>query len=162
MGLDLVAPVRIGGVRTQRPLGEAIGPLVAGLIWDAAGVGVFFAVRAVLGLSTELVCGRALRRNPAVGRAEVETVRDSLQRLWPGAAHEELVRVWHDHELHLRIGRLSEQLDAPLDAVPQDQWDALERAAKADGGPPLSTSAPSDRSPPEPAHLRPRGSPATG
>lgn len=42
-------------------LGEALGPLIGGLLWDAWGVVAFFGVRALLGVSAELVLGRRLR-----------------------------------------------------------------------------------------------------
>ena len=42
-------------------LGEAIGPVLAGLIWDLAGVTTFFVARAVLGIGTELALGRKIR-----------------------------------------------------------------------------------------------------
>ncbi|MFN2557932.1 MAG: MFS transporter, partial [Nitriliruptorales bacterium] len=131
-----------GSLDAALSLGEAVGPLMAGLIWDIAGVGAFFAVRAILGLSTELVLGRALRRTPAA-RVDVVTVRDLLQRAWPGEPHEELVRVWYDHGLDRTVGRLSEHLDTPLDALPEGQGHAVERAASARtelGGLPLACS----------------------
>ena len=49
------------GLDAWLSLGEALGPLVAGLIWDLAGVAWFLVVRALLGVGTELVLGRRLR-----------------------------------------------------------------------------------------------------
>ncbi len=49
------------GLDTALSLGEAAGPLLAGLIWDLWGIVVFFSVRAVLGIGTELLLGRRLR-----------------------------------------------------------------------------------------------------
>ena len=63
-----------GGLDAWLSLGEALGPLVAGLIWDAAGVVWFLVVRAALGVGTELVLGRRLRallREPAPAPAPV-------------------------------------------------------------------------------------------
>lgn len=42
--------------------GQALGPIVAALIWDLAGVVAFFCVRAVMGIAVELIVGRKLRR----------------------------------------------------------------------------------------------------
>ena len=42
--------------------GEALGPVVAGLIWNWAGAAWFLVARAVLGIATELLVGRRLRR----------------------------------------------------------------------------------------------------
>ncbi len=50
------------GLDTALSIGEAAGPVVAGLIWDARGYVTFFAVRGVLGVATEVVLGRRLRR----------------------------------------------------------------------------------------------------
>jgi signal transduction histidine kinase/MFS family permease len=49
---------------TALSIGEAAGPLVAGLIWDIWGFVAMFAVRAVLGVATELTLGRRLRATP--------------------------------------------------------------------------------------------------
>lgn len=49
-------------------LGEALGPLIGGLLWDAWGVVAFFGARALLGVSAELVLGRRLRA--ALGRRQ--------------------------------------------------------------------------------------------
>lgn len=49
------------GLDTALSVGEALGPLVAGLIWDWYGLAAFFGVRAVLGVGTELLLGRRLR-----------------------------------------------------------------------------------------------------
>ena len=43
-------------------LGEALGPLVAALLWDTAGFVWFLVTRAVLGVALELILGRRLRR----------------------------------------------------------------------------------------------------
>ena len=51
-----------GALDAWLSLGEALGPLVAGLIWDLAGAVWFLVVRAVLGVAVELVLGRRLRR----------------------------------------------------------------------------------------------------
>ena len=49
------------GLDTALSVGEAAGPLVAGLVWDAAGFVAFFALRGVLGVATEVFLGRRLR-----------------------------------------------------------------------------------------------------
>ena len=49
------------GLDAWLSVGEALGPLVAGLIWDLAGAVWFLVVRAVLGVGVELVLGRRLR-----------------------------------------------------------------------------------------------------
>ena len=45
-------------------VGEALGPVLAGFLWDWQGVVVMFAVRALLGVATELFIGRRLRSLP--------------------------------------------------------------------------------------------------
>lgn len=51
----------IAGLDAARSLGEALGPVAAGLIWDLSGAAVFLLVRAALGVAAELVFGRRLR-----------------------------------------------------------------------------------------------------
>ncbi|MCU1500123.1 MAG: transporter, partial [Acidimicrobiales bacterium] len=53
------------GLDTALSVGEAAGPLVAGLIWDVRGFVTVFVVRAILGVATELTLGRRLRNRPA-------------------------------------------------------------------------------------------------
>ena len=65
-----------GGLDAWLSVGEALGPLVAGLIWDLAGAVWFLVVRAVLGVAVELVLGRRLRKvlqesEPAPAAGEV-------------------------------------------------------------------------------------------
>ena len=60
-----------GGLDTALSIGEAAGPLLAGLIWDAWGFVALFAVRALLGVTTELTLGRRLRSTPAGEPVEV-------------------------------------------------------------------------------------------
>jgi MFS family permease len=52
---------------TALSLGEAIGPLLAALLWDVWGVAAFLLSRAVLGVGTELFITRKLRTQPAYG-----------------------------------------------------------------------------------------------
>jgi len=67
-------------------IGEALGPVVAGLIWNWAGAAAFLITRAVLGIATEAIFGRRLRAalageapnrraDRAAGEAEL-TLRD--------------------------------------------------------------------------------------
>jgi MFS family permease len=57
------------GLDTALSVGEAAGPLLAGLVWDIWGIGAFFAVRAGLGVATELLLGRRLRADHRAGPA---------------------------------------------------------------------------------------------
>lgn len=47
---------------TALSIGEACGPIIAALLWDAWGLAVFLLVRAGLGIATELVVSRRLRQ----------------------------------------------------------------------------------------------------
>ena len=75
-----------GGLDAWLSVGEALGPLLAGLIWDFAGVVWFLVVRAVLGVATELVLGRRLR---ALLRTPERPV-DDREPLRPGDGRLEL------------------------------------------------------------------------
>ena len=76
----------VAGLDAWLSVGEALGPVVAGLLWDYAGVVWFLVVRAVLGVGTELVLGRRLR---AVLR-EPDAVVVARPPLRPGAGRLEL------------------------------------------------------------------------
>lgn len=70
------------GLDAALSFGEALGPLLAAVIWDLWGFVAFFAVRAGLGVATEVVLGRRLRaesRRPA-GDARA-TLRPGAGRL---------------------------------------------------------------------------------
>lgn len=98
------------GLDTALSLGEALGPLIAGLLWDTFGIAVFLTVRAVLGVGTELILGRRLRAvvdpvppprpRPALpmaahtGRHPSGRVVDALRAHAPQAVPEELARAW--------------------------------------------------------------------
>ncbi|HVL98694.1 MAG TPA: MFS transporter [Egibacteraceae bacterium] len=112
------------GLDTALSVGEALGPLLAGLLWDTFGVAVFLVVRAVLGVGTEVVVGRRLRgsapaaphaahHSPPLGTdggwaegedaaaAVVDTaaeprgrVEQALRARRPDAVPEELARAW--------------------------------------------------------------------
>lgn len=51
------------GLDAMLSVGQALGPLVAALLWDFWGLTVFLLVRAALGIATELVITRRLRRS---------------------------------------------------------------------------------------------------
>lgn len=51
-------------------VGEALGPLVAAVLWDTAGFVSFLVTRAVLGVVVELILGRRLRRLLRAGSDE--------------------------------------------------------------------------------------------
>ena len=76
----------VAGLDAWLSVGEALGPVIAGLLWDYAGVVWFLVVRAVLGVGTELVLGRRLR---AVLR-EPDAVVAPRPPLRPGAGRLEL------------------------------------------------------------------------
>ncbi|MCQ0006971.1 hypothetical protein [Actinomadura madurae] len=46
---------------TALSVGEALGPIIAALLWDVWGLAAFLLVRAGLGIATELVVSRRLR-----------------------------------------------------------------------------------------------------
>ncbi|MDQ4069138.1 MAG: hypothetical protein M3203_06675, partial [Actinomycetota bacterium] len=75
------------GLDTALSIGEAAGPLVAGVIWDAHGFVAFFVVRGILGVGTELFLGRRLRRLLAAERDEdAAGPTDSPMEPRPGVA----------------------------------------------------------------------------
>lgn len=112
------------GLDTALSLGEALGPLIAGLLWDTFGIAVFLTVRAVLGVGTELILGRRLRAvadpvPPPLGpgpalwvtadtdRHPSGRVVDALRAHAPQAVPEELARAWSRAGLH-EIGPLDD------------------------------------------------------
>lgn len=56
------------GLDTALSLGEALGPILAGLLWQWWGVAAFLLVRAALGLGVELLLGRRLRATATSAR----------------------------------------------------------------------------------------------
>lgn len=93
----------VAGLDAWLSVGEALGPVLAGLLWDFAGVIWFLVVRAVLGVGTELVLGRRLRallKEPAA-------VVSSRVPLRPGAGRLELRGLQVDDDddpVHLLAG----------------------------------------------------------
>jgi len=83
-------------------LGEALGPLLAAVLWDTFGFVVFLSVRAGLGIATELLLGRRLRvleRTDRGGTEPTETLSDEPLGAWlvrsaPGARPEEIAHAW--------------------------------------------------------------------
>lgn len=72
-GTLMASVVRSPGPRRSRAVanvdallsvGEALGPVLAGFLWNWQGVAAMFAVRALLGVATELFIGRRLRSLP--------------------------------------------------------------------------------------------------
>ncbi|MDQ4091390.1 MAG: MFS transporter [Actinomycetota bacterium] len=55
----------VANIDTLLSIGEALGPMLAGLLWSWQGAAAMFAVRALLGVATELFIGRRLRSLPA-------------------------------------------------------------------------------------------------
>jgi MFS family permease len=55
----------VSNVDALLSVGEALGPVLAGFLWNWQGVAAMFAVRALLGVATELFIGRRLRSLPA-------------------------------------------------------------------------------------------------
>lgn len=51
----------LGRLDALLSVGEALGPVVAGLLWNCRRAAAAFGVRAKLGIVTELVFGRRLR-----------------------------------------------------------------------------------------------------
>jgi MFS family permease len=154
------------GLDTALSIGEALGPLLAGLVWDLAGVGWFFALRAVLGIATEVVLGRRLRatdedppaeepdaataRPPVLDAAALApggTVGARLRAQAPAAEIEALARAWTAAGLRERAGELTTWLDARVADLGAEQRlrlavaaavvaDAPEVRVDADGLPP--------------------------
>ncbi|HEV8114933.1 MAG TPA: MFS transporter, partial [Acidimicrobiales bacterium] len=54
----------VANVDALLSVGEALGPVLAGFLWNWQGVAALFIVRAVLGVATELFIGRRLRNVP--------------------------------------------------------------------------------------------------
>jgi len=83
-------------------LGEAIGPLLAAVLWDTFGFAVFLGVRAALGIATELLLGRRLRaleREDGSRASQPDSAADEPLGVWlartaPGARPEEIARAW--------------------------------------------------------------------
>jgi len=65
---------RLGALDTSQTVGEAIGPALAGLLWQTGGIAALFGVRIVIAIVAELAAlsvfgelrGRRLRPSPAV------------------------------------------------------------------------------------------------
>lgn len=57
----------VANVDALLSVGEALGPVLAGFLWNWQGVAALFIVRAVLGVATELFIGRRLRNGPDTG-----------------------------------------------------------------------------------------------
>ena len=86
------------GLDAWLSVGEALGPLIAGLLWEWAGVTWFLLVRAALGVGVELVFGRRLRALLRPGLPAAPAV------LRPGPGRLELVGLrvdGHGEPLHL-------------------------------------------------------------
>jgi len=64
---------KVANVDALLSVGEALGPVLAGFLWNWRGVAAMFAVRALLGVATELFIGRRLRRLPEEAPAEEGT-----------------------------------------------------------------------------------------
>lgn len=92
-------------------LGEALGPLVAGLIWDLAGAVWFLAARAVLGVAVELWLGRRLRALLAEPDPPVQDAPAPL----PGPGHVR-VRVPGGEPVHVAV-RPGDRVDVRCNAA---------------------------------------------
>lgn len=72
----------MANVDTLLSIGEALGPVLAGILWSWQGVVALFAVRAFLGLATELFIGRRLRcASPAHVGGDERTQHDGPKPL---------------------------------------------------------------------------------
>ncbi|HVM16373.1 MAG TPA: MFS transporter [Gaiellaceae bacterium] len=128
-------------------VGEALGPVVAALIWDVAGAAAFLLTRAALGVAVELLLGRRLRaelRRPAPpaaapGRRRIElelppddaVVAGWLRRHAPDAPTEELARVWAVTGLRERLGPLHDGVDRRVAGLAPETRARLAAAAAA-------------------------------
>ena len=70
----------IAGLDTALSIGEALGPLLAALLWDVWGLAAFLGTRIVLGVGTELLITRRLRTLERAGRAEAPTIPTDTNR----------------------------------------------------------------------------------
>lgn len=100
----------VANLDAARSVGEALGPIVAGLIWDLSGAVAFLLARAALGVAAELVFGQRLR---SALRADA-AARD--RPLIPGPGRLELRNVT-THDLHGSLSGVVEPRQvAALDA----------------------------------------------
>lgn len=80
----------VASLDTALSIGEALGPLLAGLLWEWQGVAAMFLTRAVLGVSVEVLVGRKLRRIDRPGSATTpEGAPHSRLEMAPEAGHTE-------------------------------------------------------------------------